>query len=289
MKTLINIFGTARSGSTMLDLMLGNGDKAFSLGEVYAWYRPFRKHHFKLVCGCGKYPCPYWEKIQKVSDKKFHNETFDLLNVDFLIDSSKDLNWGIDNNLWARKNGIKVFNILLYKKPINFIYSIWKRGGDVEMAVHGYINYYKYFFQTNLPYVSLEFDQLVKESDSVLKQICEMTGQEYSSDKKYFWEKQHHQLFGSNGTKRQVKNRNSSIKTTEVFSEAYQKIIPKIELMLNSNKDFIYIQTQLTKNNLKNGYIIRNKRISKPYWYYLYKLRAFYKKRFPEEWNDIKE
>jgi hypothetical protein len=58
MKKLINIYGTARSGSTMLDLILGNDPKGFSLGEVANWFYPWRTHHFDIKCGCGIYPCP---------------------------------------------------------------------------------------------------------------------------------------------------------------------------------------------------------------------------------------
>jgi hypothetical protein len=36
MRTIINILGTNRAGSNMLDLMLGNDINVFSCGEVYA-------------------------------------------------------------------------------------------------------------------------------------------------------------------------------------------------------------------------------------------------------------
>lgn len=54
MPTLISICGEGQSGSTMLDLMLGNGYDTFSCGEVYAWFRPWRTHHFRITCSCGK-------------------------------------------------------------------------------------------------------------------------------------------------------------------------------------------------------------------------------------------
>jgi hypothetical protein len=45
-KALILVCGAARSGTTMLDLMLGNSPDVFSYGEIYALFRPFRTHHF---------------------------------------------------------------------------------------------------------------------------------------------------------------------------------------------------------------------------------------------------
>ncbi len=45
MKKVIFITGTGRSGSTLLDMMLGNDPKGISLGEVVALFRPYRPHH----------------------------------------------------------------------------------------------------------------------------------------------------------------------------------------------------------------------------------------------------
>lgn len=86
MKTLINVCGTARSGSTMLSLMLGNDSNAFALGEIAAWYRPFRIHHFKISCSCGQDPCPVWQQIQHIDEENFHEKAFEIFGVDFLIE-----------------------------------------------------------------------------------------------------------------------------------------------------------------------------------------------------------
>jgi LPS sulfotransferase NodH len=70
--TLILVCGTARSGSTMLDVMLGNAPDAFSCGEVSSWFRPYRKQHFQIECHCGQRPCPIWEKIKDIPENIFH-------------------------------------------------------------------------------------------------------------------------------------------------------------------------------------------------------------------------
>lgn len=70
-KTLINILGAGRSGTTMLDLMLGNDNNSFSLGEVHAWFRPFRKHHFEIDCNCGNKNCNYWTEVKNLKEKLF--------------------------------------------------------------------------------------------------------------------------------------------------------------------------------------------------------------------------
>ena len=59
-KKLLFVCGAARSGTTMLDLMLGNSDDAVSTGEIYAVYRPYRIHHRYPVCSCGDADCSAW-------------------------------------------------------------------------------------------------------------------------------------------------------------------------------------------------------------------------------------
>ena len=68
MPTLIKICGAARSGTTMLDLMLGNASDAFSCGEVNARFRPWRSHHFNPECRCGQNPCQIWAEIADVPE-----------------------------------------------------------------------------------------------------------------------------------------------------------------------------------------------------------------------------
>jgi hypothetical protein len=70
MRKLINICGTSYSGSTMLDLIIGNDDKGFSLGEIYAWFRPYRTHHLNIKCSCDGIDCP-WDKLKYIKEDDF--------------------------------------------------------------------------------------------------------------------------------------------------------------------------------------------------------------------------
>jgi len=283
--TLINIFGVGRSGTTMLDLILGNDNRSFSLGEISAWFRPYREHHFDIVCSCHKQPCPYWEKIKDLPESKFHKKSFNLLDVDFLIDSSKNLNWGIDNNLWSAKNNIKTYNIVVYKRPINYIYSIWKRGGDVDDAIYRYTTYYKQFLETNINFLSIEYEELVNNTENILENLCLIIGQKYFKGKENFWEKQHHHAFGSMGARKQIEGGNSKIRKKEEFPREYIDMVPLIEEKLEKNKDFVFIRGSLIKFDLRNGYSCNQKRIKKPLWYFARNLKALYARRFPTKWK----
>jgi hypothetical protein len=174
--TLINVCGATRSGTTMLDLMLGNAPDAFSCGEVYAWFRPWKMHHFGLECRCGENPCPIWESIKNVPENQFHAIVFRELGVKFVIDSSKELCWLIDTQKWAVANGIKVFKLLLWQNPINLAYSHWKRDRGLADWRSEFVKYYTKFFETGLPFRSVCCDDLVSNPQGKLEEICAAGG-----------------------------------------------------------------------------------------------------------------
>ncbi len=280
---LVNICGPSRSGSTMLDLMLGNDQNAFSLGECYAWFRPFRTHHFKIICSCGKKNCP-WEKIKALKEHEFHKKCFKILGVDILVDSSKNLPWVIDNNIWARKNGISVHNVLLFKEPISFFYSFYKRGIPHNHAKNVFKKYYNRFFHTNIPYITLNYNLLVSEPATSLKKICDLLEIPYFVGKERFWEKEHHHLYGSRGTRKQIEDSKSQIKKQEDYQQDYKNIIPKIVIEIKKDKTFQNILMKLRSREMQSEKptIIK---IHKPYWYYFSKAKQKLRKQFPERWK----
>ena len=77
-KRLVMVCGAARSGTTMLDLMLGNAEDAFSCGEIYALFRPFRTHHFDPECTCGSRDCDTWRQLRAVPEADFHRSVLEL-------------------------------------------------------------------------------------------------------------------------------------------------------------------------------------------------------------------
>jgi hypothetical protein len=59
--TVVYIAGCGRSGSTVLDLTLGDGEDWFSMGEFRLFWHALRDH---WRCGCGRdvTECPFWNK-----------------------------------------------------------------------------------------------------------------------------------------------------------------------------------------------------------------------------------
>src|SRR5688572_30069976 len=98
MATVVFICGPGRSGTTMVDVMLGHEpgrdiDRCFSCGEVYAWFRPYRSHHKQIVCSCCDGLCDVWLQLMNQPESLFHAGVVKTLGVEFVIDSSKELRW----------------------------------------------------------------------------------------------------------------------------------------------------------------------------------------------------
>jgi hypothetical protein len=79
------IGGYGRSGSTLLDCMLGQMDGFFSAGELrHIWVRSFRENQ---LCGCGRpfKQCPFWKAVLEEAFGGIHN--LDLEEVQALRNS----------------------------------------------------------------------------------------------------------------------------------------------------------------------------------------------------------
>jgi len=68
---IIFIAGTARSGSTLLDFIIGSKKETVSLGEIYYSYNKYKEYIeddkvvMKNICSCGEngYNCSVWSEI----------------------------------------------------------------------------------------------------------------------------------------------------------------------------------------------------------------------------------
>ncbi|SER78589.1 hypothetical protein SAMN05421690_10771 [Nitrosomonas sp. Nm51] len=292
MPKLIKVCGASRSGTTMLDLMLGNSTDVFSCGEVVAWFRPWRHHHFKLECQCGQSPCSVWKQIAYVQANDFHENVFSKLNVNFVVDSSKDLCWVLDSQEWATSKGIDTYNILIWKNPVNLAYSHWKRGKGLDHWQQEFISYHDRFFKSNLPFRAVNYNELVEDSQKMLSVICNCLEMPYFEGKERFWENQHcHYLFGSGVTAKQVSEKSSKIWHKDNFPPEFKKHIHALEKEVGQNARIQQILSVLKKNNIKYNldYSEQDKKFTpqKPYplWYYGKKTKQMFKRYFPESYS----
>jgi len=287
LKTLINICGSERSGSTMLDLILGNDPGAFSCGEVYALYHPWRKHHFRPVCGCGE-ECEYLQAFKGVRQEQFHNLLFEHFDYSWVVDSSKDLCWVVDNQNWVIRNGGRVLNLVIWKHPTTFCLSFLKRGEGPEHWRGVFLEYYRRFLETDLPFVSLCYDDFVNAPEDHLAKLCDLTGMNNFPGKMHFWEKTHHQLFGSGGTARQVQDGASEIFRRDENLDRFADEIKSVEKKLKGDIIVNEVIAALRKRELSlnepgpEENFNTDRSGNKKLWYYSHKALLTFKRYFPE-------
>lgn len=271
----------------MLDLMLGNDEQSFSLGEVHAWFRPFRKHHFRIDCNCGKTDCEIWHKIRDIHESEFHAAVFEVLNIKYLVDSSKNLRWVIDNNLWAKSNNLRVVNICIYKSPVEYIFSIWKRDKAIESisrALREYKLYYSRLLETGITFSTIKFNDLAVETEKTLSRICQITGQFDFPTRKEFWNKCSHHLFGSGGVRLQSRQSMSQIHAKEIYPDAFIQLMPEIRDKIEDDRKLQSILTELQKRDILCEQDLPDSapEVHKPLWYYLAQLKGIWRSHFPE-------
>ncbi|MDR4517213.1 MAG: sulfotransferase [Nitrosomonas sp.] len=276
----------------MLDLMLGNSSDAFSCGEVVAWYRPWRRHHFKLVCQCGQTSCPVWKRLAVVDAHEFHHAVLSESGVDFAVDSSKDLCWVLDSQKWAMSKGITTYNILIWKNPVNLAYSHWKRGKGLDHWHKEFIAYHERFLKLNLPFRAVNYNELVKNPQKILNNICNFVGMPYFEGKERFWENhQSHYLFGSDTTSRQTSSKQSEIWTKDDFLPKFQEHIQYLENKIAHDTKVQQILDELNKSDIRyqlessGGEKISSTPKLYPLWYYGKKAKQIFKRHFPENYT----
>jgi hypothetical protein len=258
----------------MLDLMLGHGEEAFSCGEVVAWFRPWRAHHFEA----RRSPSALWKRIGSVPEEHFHKKVADELGVRFVVDSSKDEAWVMDTQRWARRDGMKVFNLVLWKDPVNHAHSFWKRGMSLRQWKKHYIRYYRRMIESGIPFYSVHFEELVRDPSKKLKAICALIGMPYFEGKERFWEGDHDHLFGSLGTRRQVEEGASRIRSGTTFDEAFSERCAEVEELIRSDSQMKMVLDRLLHTEVSRANSgVEAERASRriyPLWYFGFRARV---------------
>lgn len=203
--TLINVLGTSYSGTTMLDLMLGNGPDAFSCGEVHALFRPFRTSHRQLAGLLrGDDPSSPWARIGPVDEALFHVRVAEALGVEVVVDSSKDLVWLVDSHRWAARSGLRVANVVIWKYPVELAHSYHKRDLSFEESRHHFLTYHQRLLSTGVPLTTVRWRDLAASPASTLRALCELLGVPWREGRERFWEAEATHLFGNAGTRAQA-------------------------------------------------------------------------------------
>lgn len=267
-KMVIFVGGTSYSGSTMLDMILSNDPKGYSLGEIIALFRPTQKHHFgelKKVKGESE----KWNKILSDKESNLYRNLFDTFPaVDYFVDSSKSPLWIQKQSKILEKEGIIVKNLLIYKEPIDIAYS-FKRRERYKDWKRTWINYHRLYFTLISDFKTISYKDFVKNGN-LLKEVCEFAGIKYFDKKEEFWTKEHHTFFGNRRAR--VHTSNLEVKKDKEFlslddkkdhKKIYYKevddedVIKEVDKLLMSDKRFEWVLNYLkvkdfSKKEVKN-------------------------------------
>jgi len=284
-RLLVMVCGAARSGTTMLDLMLGNSDDNFSCGEVYAKFRPYRKHHFDPVCGCGAKDSSIWVGLKDVSEQNLHPALFAQTRAKAVIDSSKNLNWVLDSNDWAQANDLPIINILIWKDAKDLAHSHWKRGNPISHFRGQFLKYYERFLDLDLPFLSVRYSQLAEDSQGTLVSICNLLGLDYADRQENFWQQSNHQLFGSGGVQKQMDSGQSKIKAPQEYPAEFEAAYADYcaQHMPDKQLDRVLelIEAQDLKHQSKMPAAVITGRRTRPFWYRRNALKQLFQSYFP--------
>ena len=274
-KLFINIGGTSRSGSTLLGKILSNDLKALYTGEIDAIFYPKRIHHFEVI-KVIKTDLSLWSGILKKEITNLPKSIFDAFpEKEFVVDSSKNSFWISKLIANANKQSINHKNVLIYKDPKDFAYSILKRGG--KNWVKQYINYHKKYFSNVNKFYVISFTSFVNNKQT-LKDLCVWLSIEYGEDKYNYWENTDQGFFGSNtpNTKRNIDHK----------SDIPIEYIEMIEKDLRVNPEVIVIWRFLKdyENKVVNKSPIKYNKFYLNFLEIKNKLKVKYRKIYPENY-----
>lgn len=232
MKKIIFIGGTARSGSTLLDLVIANDPKAISLGEIHALFEPTRKHHFVEIERLKQ--DNVWKKIIRGGKKNLYQNLIKYFpEIDIFVDSSKDPFWCKYHQKSHNKNYIAK-NVLIHKTPHELANSFIKRRKDKEW-IKTYINYHRKYFSLIDDFVSISYKELITNK-SCLEKLCEKLDIIYFKKKINYWDRKQITFFGSNSVKSDNSHKAKSQLTNQERNEIkYDGIRKKFIDYVNKN------------------------------------------------------
>lgn len=260
MKKVIFIASTSYSGSTLIDLILSNNEKGFSLGEINFFFNPEQPHHLTPRCACGRPTCRIWLRARQYNKDNFYKEFFKENNdIDYVVDSSKDPFWISNQIKILKKYNIGYKIILIWKTPHEIAASFSKRSIKERWPKH-WLNYHRLLSSLleDEP-IKISLDKLLNDPVAFRKLFHELDLQ-LKENQKDFWDKEHHTLFGNRSARRHLNiveslsesptyTDNSKLKT--LYQNKITNIIPKedIEKFINSNKLIDYCYSILRNND----------------------------------------
>jgi hypothetical protein len=230
-KKIIFIAGTSYSGSTLIDLILSNSSNATSVGEIEAIFNPVKIHHLNKIKEIKS--DPVWGDLLDKGVKKLYQNLHDILDVEIIVDSSKNPAW-IRYHIDRLPKDVSYEVILVYKSLPDLKHSYEKRGRYNWVKI--YKRYHNLFFNTISDFNRIEYKDIPLISDKFLA-LLKGLDIELDEERLEFWNQSRTNFFGNN-------NANIAFNQAQGIDEK-----PKLEYKSGSTPENIaYVNSQLEKD-----------------------------------------
>jgi len=196
-RKVIFVGSASFSGSTVLDMCLGNDPAGFSVGELSYYLNPVKPNYRHAKCGCGDLQCDIWPRIRQGGAERAYESIFAAFpEVNFIVDSSKDPFWIDRQTRYLARKGIETRRIVIWKTPLE-IASSYRKRGRFEDWERAWTNYHRIFSSLFSEWRAIPYSVFANDING-LRRVCEYLAIPYFAGKERYWEKTHHLLFGNN-------------------------------------------------------------------------------------------
>jgi hypothetical protein len=148
--------------------------------------------------------------------------------------------------------------------------------------------YYENALRAGMRPIAINYDWLVREIDTALPMLCERLGIEYFTGKERFWERTHHQLFGSFGPRSQMFAEDPKI-YVESLSDGYLSLVDGLESRFQSDSRLQQTLSSLRALDIRNtadSPAISGERWRRPLFYWRQRWAERRLRRSPQPWLD---
>ena len=244
---VIRIHGTEHSGSTLMDLMLGNTGSGLSVGEIHSWFRPQTAHHRALGCLCGEEDCPVLGRIAAMSEKNLYLRIGEEFGVEYLVDSSKNLVWFHDMQERGGE-GVAYYDVVIYKRPQEYAFSMYKREKHTNWKKR-YCSHYRRCARALTEFVAVSYSDLAQRPDWVMQRLCSVTDVPYDQRMNEYATHEFH-LFGGSALLRKSLQRGTKIVTPEQGEPAPGEFLAAYARQRCNRSKMVELLDLLAKNDL---------------------------------------
>lgn len=241
-RTVIRIFGAPRSGTTMLQQMLAGGPGTLAVGEIGN----------QLVRPPERRQADHWPPAMKpfinIEAQTAHVQLLDHFGAHTIIDNSKNVFYVVDSHRWALKSGLRVVNFLIYKQPVDWAYSMWKRGGSWNGM---YLRHHLFHLHSGLEFVAVPYQELVRNPRPMLERICVHASLPYSPDMLDFWDRSLATVIsGSAGVRKQHQRGHSKIVGQATYPTDFEETRQHVEHMTRTSPLLHHIRRGLLRRDV---------------------------------------